>query len=257
MNILSSYGVQNVETEQYNYIIFAFPLLKDADFVIDFDYTDNASCEMIKSKVFFVIGELRLTLVPKNKPIKLVSSDRASKFLLIEIIDEKFYKVILSDEGSLEDVFTSYEIIKEFELMYPNYRKIEDVEAVRRPNEGNNRKRNNLKPITRIQPKIESETVAPSLYPRVIIDSKERSRIFNLNSIEWLMSSDEMKCISARNIALLISKKEQGNESTFFKNGIYSRSRRNYYNDICGIISSFSIFILVSAFWFKQPKLKK
>jgi hypothetical protein len=243
--------------KKYDYIICAFPLLKD-DLVIDFDfeYKDHNFCEMIKSKTFFVHGELNLQSVPNmNKSIKLVSSDTESKFLTIETIDEKLYKVVLSDKGSLDNLFKSYEIVKEYETLYPNYKKLQDSEASKKSNEGNYRKKKDLKSAA-----TESgltTTKVESSYPRVIVDSKEgRSRIFNLNSINWLMSSDELECINARNIALLISKKEQGNESTLLNNRIYARSKRNYYNDACGIISSFSIFLLVCAFWFKEPKLK-
>ena len=48
-----------------------------------------------------------------------------------------------------------------------------------------------------------------SQFPNVVID-EERCRMFYLKSNEWLISSHESNCMSARNIAILIARKELG-----------------------------------------------
>ncbi len=48
-------------------------------------------------------------------------------------------------------------------------------------------------------------------FPQVLIDGVDRSRIAYLKNYEWLIGgSKEFTCMSARNIALIISKKELG-----------------------------------------------
>lgn len=50
-------------------------------------------------------------------------------------------------------------------------------------------------------------------FPQIVIDGAARSRVFYLNGLEWLESSKETNCIAARNIAILIAKRELSRES--------------------------------------------
>ena len=64
-----------------------------------------------------------------------------------------------------------------------------------------------------------------SPFPPVVIDSEDRSRIFYLKSQEWFLGgSKESSCMSARNIALLIAKKELG-EDFMNSNGFKSKEK--------------------------------
>ena len=236
--------------KSYDYVVIAFPLHKNNHpLLTDFNYTDHANLEMKQKQMYYVRGDLNLNWIPKCiKTIKLVSTDPTSKFLSIETYsncEDKYYKVALQSGERLESIFTTHEIIKmvKFEDAYPDYKKIEETQK-------NSQTESRRKRDTPLKPQANEIT---STYPRVCIDSLERSRVFYLNSIEWLLSSNEMKCISARNIALLISR----NENNLLNNVIYASSKRQYYNDICGVLSGLSIFALVFALLVKSPVKKK
>lgn len=64
-------------------------------------------------------------------------------------------------------------------------------------------------------------------FPQVVIDDENRSRIFYLDSQKWFIGgSKESSCMSARNIALLIAKKELGEN---FKHSANYKSS-NHFN---------------------------
>jgi prenylcysteine oxidase/farnesylcysteine lyase len=235
----------------YDYIVVAFPLTLNDEFVINFNFTDHFEYQMKTTKVVFVRGELDYSneIPLNNHLITVMSADPALDYRSIESVipcdgtienKNNIYKIVLTDIDSLKKIFKNYEIIQQVDWpAYPLYKILEDPQPVKKvPRQKN-----------------EPHIAKTSLYPRLIIDSQERSRIFYLNSIEWLASSMEMSCINARNIALLISNKQQSKEITLKKNGIYSTSKRRYHRDACGILSALSIFILVFALWFKEPSL--
>ena len=61
-------------------------------------------------------------------------------------------------------------------------------------------------------------------FPQVILDEEKRSRIYYLSSQEWFIGgSKESNCMSARNIALLIAKKELG--ENFLYNSRYKTNQ--------------------------------
>jgi hypothetical protein len=93
------------------------------------------------------------------------------------------------------------------------------------------------------------ETNIKQTYPNIHIDSMERSRVFYLNSIEWAASCMELSCISARNISLLILKKDQGVSKTKYKceSAVLKRKNSNFFSTILIVTFIFSIF---SAFFF-------
>jgi len=79
-------------------------------------------------------------------------------------------------------------------------------------------------------------------FPQVLIDGVDRSRIVYLKNYEWLIGgSKESTCMSARNIALLISKKELG------KNFVHKTSYKpnKLLNLIRNDITSFSFYFLL------------
>ena len=261
------YRSNGVAYEQsFDYIIFANPLSTNDDLMIDLDYSEYKNCEMKKVKTIFVHGELNLEYAPKNKPVNIFSCDPLSNFQSIESISQNLYKIVLSNGGTLDNIFTNYEIVKEFENeeAYPAYKKLEEshLDPKRQIDYKNRKKIDKSAKSSKIKVSTSSDVEADptkknvSIYPRIYMDSVERSRIFYLNSIEWLAKSNEILTINARNIALLISKKEQGSQITYINNGVYARSKRVYYNDICGVITSLSIFLLIFALLFKEPKMK-
>ena len=256
--IVLVYEKNGAEQEKiYDYVVVAFPLTLNDEFVIGFNFTDHFECQMKTTKVVFVRGELSYNEIPSNNHITVLSADPTLDFRSIESVipcdgtiennnNNKIYKIVLSDIDSLKKIFKYYQIIQQVDwLAYPLYKILEDPQPIKKV----------PRQKSELRAKNESHIAKTLLYPRLIIDSQERSRIFYLNSIEWLASSMEMSCINARNIALLISNKEQSKEITLKKNGIYSTSKRRYHRDVCGILSALSIFILVCALWFKEPSL--
>ncbi len=102
--------------------------------------------------------------------------------------DKKIYKIFSEtslDDDTLGKIFVNdYKVLKRISwLAYPNYERFQD------------------KP-----------------FPGIFIDSKERSRVLYLNAFEWASSCMEICCISARNVAMLISKQELGDLVTKQRN---------------------------------------
>lgn len=189
------------------------------------------------------------------------------------------------DDDSFRKLFKEYKIVQQFSFFaYPNYKLLEDAKEFQKfdkkgPNLSGFKKRNkysrdrnnnstNASTVTATTTntttvetsgdtdntiKTNKKQPEESIYPNVVIDSIERSRVFYLNSIEWLASTMEMNCIAARNIALIVSNREQTKKITLRNNWRFAQIMRDYYNDACGIISALSIFALVYALWFKEP----
>jgi prenylcysteine oxidase/farnesylcysteine lyase len=213
-------GVENSKT--YDYVVIAFPMTKNLDnFELDFGF-DYSKYQMQLTKTYFIEGNVCLyPEIPLNRRVELIGCDDGIDFRSVSVqlpcdynqkvdsklwLDDgkKLYKVfsrINLDDGVLRKIFRDdYKIKKEIDwYAYPKY----DV--------------------------LSSDGTKPIEFPPVIIDSNERSRVFYLNSMEWSASCMETSCISARNIALLISNKEQTIEKTrkmnkkFKKSSIFGR----------------------------------
>ena len=193
----------------FDYVVIAFPLnknVKNFDLGFDFDY---ANYEMQLTKTYFIEGNVCLyPQVPINRRNELISCDDSIDFRSVSIQlpcdysdktdsklwldkNKKLYKVFsridLEDE-KLRKIFSSdYKIVKKIDwYAYPKYDSLINEEKRKE-------------------------------FPPVIIDSKEK-RVFYANSIEWSASCMETSCISARNIALMISKKEQNFDKTIESN---------------------------------------
>ena len=89
-------------------------------------------------------------------------------------------------------------------------------------------------------------------FPKIIIDSEERSRVFNLNAIEWAASCIEMSCISARNVALMISKKVQGEAKTREVNIAFADSLRMRLKKAFAIGAGMALCVFTSFLWLKK-----
>jgi hypothetical protein len=192
-----SYKTKNGKclNKSFDYVIIAFPLTKSlrkqSSFSLDILYRDYLNCEMNTLNAYIVDGTLSLF---KNKYsntlINLHTNDEKSfKFQSIRTClpinypstssDSKIYLVLSSNSDitkiSLDKVFTNFKLIKQTQInVGPLYKKV---------------------------------TYCHLPFPQLIIDGN-RSRIYYLNSIEWIESSQETKMINARNIAMLIAKKE-------------------------------------------------
>jgi len=54
-----------------------------------------------------------------------------------------------------------------------------------------------------------NEHAGNELFTDIVLDEKDRGRVYYLNSMEWSFSGMEMSCVSAKNVAMLIAEKEK------------------------------------------------
>lgn len=106
-------------------------------------------------------------------------------------------------------------------------------------------------------PKYNEKPTSKSI-PDVILDAQERSRVFYLNSLEWSASCMEICSISARNVSMLIAKREKDLQApgttkrsrSFFTN--YEPLNLNAKKDQARVhtVSKYlSILALIGIFW--------
>ena len=189
--------------KSYDYIVIAFPLtknLKKQSCSLDILYRDFLDCELNSVFEYLVDGNVSFMLPTKaDKLIHFYFDDPTCKFKLIRahlpmkkpshvFFDLVLYSVFSTeplDEASFDKLFDKgYKVIDKLSSYeVPLYKKVR---------------------------------YSHTPFPQIIIDEEKRSRIFYLNSQEWLLGgSKECSCRDACNIALLIAKKELG--QSFFK----------------------------------------
>lgn len=182
--------------KSYDYVIIAFPLTKSLSsqnsFSLDILYRDYLNCEMNTLNTVVVDGNFTLfsNKFSRNLVNFHTNDEESFKFQSIRacvpigqsgslLNENKIYLVSSNSQLNntlLDKMFTNYKILKQIPINFgPLYKKVQ---------------------------------YSHTPFPQLIIDGKKRSRIYYLNSIEWLESSQETKIINARNIALLIAKKE-------------------------------------------------
>ena len=54
-----------------------------------------------------------------------------------------------------------------------------------------------------------NEHASGSSLSDIVLDEKDRERVYYLNSMEWSFSGMEMSCVAAKNVAMLIAAKEK------------------------------------------------
>jgi hypothetical protein len=232
MNKLSYSRKPRTETNQtlkgieksYDYIVITFPLVKGAEksqnhFELDILYRDFMNCELFFTYSYIIQGILSRTFLDdfnlKNKePVNIHTMDPQFKFQSIRTLKPMSQK---TQKGShLFAINTVHKELSEATLdtvFEPGY-KIVDKKLI------------NLGPLNK------KFQYSHTIFPQIILDGKRRSRIFYLNSLEWLESSKEMSIISARNIALMISKKELGSSVVMKNNSCEKLSRSGEQDDI-------------------------
>ncbi|CAF0713758.1 unnamed protein product [Brachionus calyciflorus] len=183
----------------YDYVVVAFPLTKNLqNFNLDILYRDFLDCELVKTNSYIIDGVFTM-LSPKNEErrFKLYTQDPSLKFNSIKTcspIEGDQKNSILYSVSSLSDLNESI-FDSVFEKGWKCVRKMS----------------------TFVAPLYKKVRYSHTPFPQVIIDDVKRSRVFYLNGLHWLACSKESNCISARNIAFLIARKEFG-EKMFSKN---------------------------------------
>jgi hypothetical protein len=198
--------VRNFKTikKSYDYIILTFPLtksIKKENFWLEILYRDFLDYELNHLNMFIVKGKLKKRLFSSSfaskEMVKLYSNDSTSHIKSIKAnlpvksrhaTNEKvLYSVVLSNEASKS--YTNY-LDKLFKKKYRLIKKF----------------------MTSNVPLYKKVKYTHTPFPEIVIDGR-RNRVFYLNGMEWLDSSKESNCISARNISYLIAKRELNKSS--------------------------------------------
>ncbi len=202
-NIVTFERNKKEKRKNYDYSIITFPLTKDIknqNFWLDILYRDFLDCEMKTFNAAIVNGNLSMCVsnldkldtehsnqiyvqqIDSNR--KIVSLSRQKNYTEQMKSDEQgattFYKFLSTE--SLNNSFLNYYFQEGFE-------KINEFQ---------------LKPL----PLYKKVRYTHTPFPQIVIDGTKRSRVYYLNSFEWLECSKESCFISARNISFLIAKKE-------------------------------------------------
>lgn len=214
---LIEYEYKNeIYQKNYDYVIIAFPLTKQTIGNLNINYPnveDYSQYELQLTKTYMIEARrINLFNVPNDKRIELYSCDETNPIRNIAVqypcdYDKKKDKDLWlkEDEPKLYKIFSPVDVSStEFNKIFNN-----DFKVIKEEN-------------WLAYPKYNQD--GTSKFPNIIIDSNERSRVLYLNSIEWSSSCMEICCIGARNIALLIAKKEQNMRKVLENNQKYSPS---------------------------------
>ena len=198
--------------KSYDYVVITFPLIKNIEkqqnFTLDILYRDFLDCELNTTCAYIIDGQLKDMFVSNvnHEQTDLYTTDPSIKFQSIRALREidatksemKINEsLILSKKLYVVNSIQSDLSIIAFEAYFkPGYKQVE-------------------KKMLSLGPMIKNVRYYHTAFPQIILDSHRRSRVFYLNSLEWLESSREMSIVSARNIALLLWSKEVNiNEKT-------------------------------------------
>ena len=182
----------------YDYVIIACPLTKKNEIHINFNNQDYLNYELHFNQACIIDGILNVfPNIPQRRRIEMFSCDPSTDCRIIctqfpcDYSEEHDESIILNRENSIFKTFSPYDLTDKMvqKVFKPGYKILKKCDWFAFP---------------------KYETTNQQTYPKIHIDSIERSRVFYLNSIEWAASCMELSCISGRNVALLISNKEQG-----------------------------------------------
>lgn len=183
----------------YDYVIIAFPLTKDIknqNFSLDILYRDFLDCEMNRLDSYIINGKFTmLSPIEPNREFSIHTLDSSLKFQSIQTLTCSTTETV--KRSAKQEAQILYNIISPksldnlvfdalFEKDYVILRKMQHS----------------------CVPFYKKVKYSHTPFPQIIIDGNSRSRVFYLNGLEWLESSKETNCIAARNISILIAKKE-------------------------------------------------
>jgi hypothetical protein len=206
-------------TKSYDHTVITFPLVRNTEktqtnFDLDILYRDFMNCELHSVYSYIVEGKLSCKFLneasfTKNKDlVNFHTMDPLLKFQAIKTLTPTTQNPSKNHSPNLFAINSSHKDLSEAELNSIFERGFMIVD----------------KKMTTPGPVNKKFQYSHTAFPQIILDGKRRSRIFYLNSLEWLESSREMGVISARNIALQIAKKELSGNVAFGDN-----SRGNFH----------------------------
>lgn len=226
----------------FDYVIICFPLTRDIqkhNFHLDILYRDYLDCQLSCLNEYLIDGTLSLKIPDgNNKLVNLYTDDPKYNFKSIRAKvpckkpDHAFFDLVLYsvvsmcelNEARFDTIFEpgilllvswKYTVIREtvsslfiFISFTKGYKIIKRLPAY-------------------TVPFYKKVRFSQTPFPQVVIDDENRSRTFYLASQKWFIGgSKETSCMSARNIALLIAKKELGED--FMKKPTFKSS--NLFN---------------------------
>ena len=239
---LIEYEINNrIHSKTYDYVIIACPLTKNNEINLGFDYIDHLNYELHFNQACLIEGTINLfPNIPKRHRIEMFSCDPTTDCRIIctqlpcDFSEERDASLILNNERNIFKTFSPYDLTDQMteRIFEPDYKLLKKCNWLGFP---------------------KYETIKKQAYPGIHVDSQDRSRVFYLNSIEWAASCMELSCISARNIALLISIKEIGKLATETKcrhrfTGFLNKEENSKYIFCTIIIITFIISIFSSLF---------
>lgn len=190
--------------KHYDYVVVAFPLTKNVikeKFSLDIFYRDFLDCEMVNLNSYIIDGVFSMLSPKKNQLFKLYTDDHNLQFNSVKTLTS------LETKGSILYNVSSCRDLNEnlFDSLFDKgWLLVKKVQ-------------------NKVAPLYKKVRYSHTPFPQIIIDDQNRSRVFYLNGIKWFTCSKESSCISARNIAMLICKKEF-NKAYFYKRLIYAQN---------------------------------
>jgi hypothetical protein len=209
-NIVTFEKNKKEKRKNYDYSIITFPLtkdIKDQHFWLDILYRDFLDCEMKTFNASIINGNLSLCFS------NLIHHDERSNQIYVQQVDSNKRIVSIAQQTKNEKhvkndkqvTNTFYKFLSTEPLNNSFLNKFFE-EGFEKINEFQ------LKPL----PLYKKVRYTHTPFPQIVIDGTKRSRVYYLNSFEWLECSKESCFISARNISYLIAKKEM-NKNLFEK----------------------------------------
>jgi hypothetical protein len=175
-------------TKTYDYVIITFPLTKDIktkNFSLDILYRDFLDCEMNHLYNYLVDGMLTFvssSSIKSNRLFNLFTQDKKLKVQSIQT-----HLPINCDKNLKYDtapLLYSVSSIKKINSKVLDCLFAKGYTVIKRMQ-------------TNFVPLYKKVKYSHTPFPQVVIDG-HRSRVFYLNGLEWLESSKEINCISAR-----------------------------------------------------------
>lgn len=224
-------------TDSFDYVIVATPIHESNEPRIELEFASSDRLNrlrMQRTNTYFIYGQLKLfDTLPSNKRIELFCVEASLPYRSIatqlpcDYNSKRDGRMFIDTPVKLYKLFSDKELDKSdwTNLFVDGYKLVMFMPWLAYP---------------KYQSRVDFETAPP-----IILDDPGRSRVMYLNALEWCASCMEMECVAARNLSLLIAKKEGINETTRF---FPRRKSMNQLNFTKSCLIFFSLGCLLANF---------